>query len=114
MEQSSALADRAQRAASFLRALSNEKRLRILCRLSRREYSVGELGRTLGIRLSTLSQHLMILREHDLVEARRDGKTIYYRMTSREREVVLGLLDALIHCPKDSTPFRKESRKTGS
>ena len=48
----------------------------ILCQLIEGERSVGELAAFLGIRDSTVSQHLALLRRDGLVEARRDGQTI--------------------------------------
>ncbi len=65
-------------AASFLKALSHEGRLMILCHLSSGEKSVTELERLLSSRQAAVSQQLARLRLEGLVNSRRDGKAIYY------------------------------------
>ena len=72
----------ADAASELLKALANRHRLLILCQLIDGERSVGELAAFLGVRDSTVSQHLAILRRDDLVEARRDGQTIWYSISS--------------------------------
>jgi DNA-binding transcriptional ArsR family regulator len=65
-------------AANFLKALSHEGRLMILCHLSSGEKSVTELEHLLDSRQAAVSQQLARLRLEGLVSCRRDGKTIYY------------------------------------
>lgn len=72
------MASRAAEAATFLKALSHEGRLMILCHLSSGEKSVTELERLLESRQAAVSQQLARLRLEGLVNCRRDGKTIYY------------------------------------
>lgn len=72
----------ADAASELLKALANRHRLLILCQLIDGERSVGELAAFLGIRDSTVSQHLAILRRDDLVGSRRDGQTIWYSISS--------------------------------
>ena len=69
-------------ASDLLKAMANRHRLLILCQLIDGERSVGELAAFLGVRDSTVSQHLAILRRDDLVDARRDGQTIWYSISS--------------------------------
>lgn len=66
--------------ANMLKALANESRLMIVDRLSRGECSVGDLRDLVGGDLSTVSKHLALLRAHGIVESRRDGTTVYYRL----------------------------------
>lgn len=73
-----AMLARATDAAAFLKALSHEGRLMILCHLSSGEKSVTELERLLASRQAAVSQQLARLRLEGLVSARRDGKAIYY------------------------------------
>lgn len=70
--------ERATAAASFLKALSHEGRLMILCHLSSGEKSVTELERLLDSRQAAVSQQLARLRLEGLVACRREGKAIYY------------------------------------
>jgi ArsR family transcriptional regulator len=64
------------------KTLAHPDRLMLLCQLAHRggEMSVGELEQTLDIHQPTRSQQLTVLREEGLVETRRDGKHIYYRV----------------------------------
>lgn len=73
-----AMAAQARSAAGFLKALSHEGRLMILCHLGSGERSVTELERLLDTRQAAVSQQLARLRLEGLVHARRDGKAIYY------------------------------------
>lgn len=65
-------------ASALLKALSNEKRLQIMCALSKGEKSVGELEIIIGLSQSALSQHLARLRRDGLVKTRREAQTIFY------------------------------------
>jgi len=70
----------ATQAAALLKALSNEKRLMILCRLGDRELQAGALCPLVGLSQSALSQHLALLREEGLVATRREGQSIFYHI----------------------------------
>lgn len=82
----------ARKASDFLKALSHENRLLLLCLLSERERSVGELEAILSMRQSAVSQQLARLRYDDLVKTRRDGKTIYYSLASEDVRQVISLI----------------------
>jgi DNA-binding transcriptional ArsR family regulator len=82
----------AKRASDFLKALAHESRLMILCILAEGEKSVSELEDLLNLRQPTVSQQLARLRTDGLVSARRDGKTIYYKLASAEARVVIGAI----------------------
>lgn len=91
----------AQQAARMLKALSNERRLMILCQLGDREISVGALQPLVGLSQSALSQHLALLREEGLVSARRDGQAIFYRIADPNAVRIIATL-AEIYCPPES------------
>ena len=84
------MANNAKRASAFLKALSHESRLMILCILAEGEQSVSDLEELLDLRQPTVSQQLARLRADGLVGTRRDGKTIYYNLASEEARVVIG------------------------
>jgi DNA-binding transcriptional ArsR family regulator len=86
------MAPRAHEASEFLKALAHESRLLILCDLLHGEKSVGELETLLARRQSSVSQQLARLRLEGLVAARRDGKTIYYRIASDKARSIIGAL----------------------
>ncbi len=71
----------AQRASNFLKAISHEGRLMILCHLASGEKSVTELEELLSARQAAVSQQLTRLRLEGLVTPRREGKAIYYSLT---------------------------------
>ncbi|SEI95415.1 transcriptional regulator, ArsR family [Cribrihabitans marinus] len=79
----------AQEASNFLKAISHEGRLMILCHLASGEKSVTELEELLSARQAAVSQQLSRLRLEGLVKPRRDGKAIYYSLTDdRPRQIM--------------------------
>ena len=68
--------------AELCKALANEHRLAILYTLSQGELCVGDLADKLGIPGHKVSQHLRILKERTLVQARKDGQAVYYSITN--------------------------------
>lgn len=92
----------AAEAAGLLKALANPDRLLILCHLADGEKNVTELQELLGLRQPTISQQLSRLRFEKLVEHRRSGKTIYYRLSSDEAGKVIELLYGLYCAPKSA------------
>jgi DNA-binding transcriptional ArsR family regulator len=66
--------------AEFFRVLGHPVRVRVLELLREREHSVGELQAALGIDSSATSQHLGALRKQGLLESRREGTSVYYRV----------------------------------
>lgn len=95
-EQMAAAADEA---SELLKSLANRHRLLILCQLTEGERSVGDLAAFLGLRDSTVSQHLSLLRRDGLVQARRDGQTIWYAIASTPARRVLETLFAIFCKP---------------
>ena len=82
----------ARDASEFLKALSHEARLVILCMLIEGEKSVGEIEQILKLRQPAVSQQLARLRADGLVETRREGKNIYYSLARSDvREVIEAL-----------------------
>ncbi len=71
---------KARKASDFLKAVAHENRLVILCLLAERERSVTELEGLLALSQATVSQQLARLRHEGLVEARREGRAVYYSL----------------------------------
>jgi DNA-binding transcriptional ArsR family regulator len=88
----SAMSAHASDAAAFLKALSHEGRLMLLCHLADGERSVTELEGLLGQRQAAVSQQLARLRLEGLVQTRREGKAIFYSIRDPK---VLDLMRAL-------------------
>ena len=92
--------ENAQRASNFLKAISHEGRLMILCHLATGEKSVTELEELLSARQAAVSQQLSRLRLEGLVTPRRDGKAIYYSLTDdRPRQIIEVVYD--LFCKQD-------------
>jgi ArsR family transcriptional regulator, virulence genes transcriptional regulator len=98
----------ADQASNLLKALSNRHRLLIICQLIDGEHSVGELAEFLGLRDSTVSQHLALLRKDGLVSARREAQTIHYSIASEPAREILKTLYQVYCAPKT-----KSMRGTG-
>jgi DNA-binding transcriptional ArsR family regulator len=79
-------------ACRLMKVLANPDRLLLLCQLSQGEKRVGELEELLGIVQPTLSQQLTVLRDEELVSTRREGKNIYYQLTSPRALAVMQVL----------------------
>lgn len=71
--------------ADLCKLFGNASRILILWSLSERERPVSEIAEEVGTSLQNISQHLSLLKEHNIVAARRDGQTIYYRIAENER-----------------------------
>ena len=100
-----AMRNSADEASALLKAMSNRHRLLVLCRLLDGEKSVGQLAQFLGIRDSTASQHLALLRRDRIITSRRDGQTIWYRISS---DPVLSVMQALYdtYCANSRSSLR--------
>jgi DNA-binding transcriptional ArsR family regulator len=73
--------DERQRFAAVGRALADPKRLCVLESLAEGELSVGDLSTRVRCQVPNMSQHLAVLRSAGLVSTRRDGSTVYYRLS---------------------------------
>ena len=78
-----------------LKLLADPSRVRIVLLLEREELSVAELQDVLGMGQSTISTHLSQLKQAGIVEDRRTGKNILYRLKSGEKGLEEQLLPVL-------------------
>jgi ArsR family transcriptional regulator len=68
--------------AELCRALANEHRQAILHAICNDEKCVGDLAAEIGISVHNVSQHLRVLKERRLVSSRKEGQSVYYRVTN--------------------------------
>ncbi|WP_093971963.1 ArsR/SmtB family transcription factor [Boseongicola aestuarii] len=95
------MAKNAMNASNFLKAISHEGRLMILCHLASGEKSVTELEDLLSARQAAVSQQLSRLRLEGLVTPRREGKIIFYRLTDdRPKQIMEVVYD--LFCRSDA------------
>ena len=100
-------------ACTFLKAISHEGRLMILCHLVTGEKSVTELEDLLSARQAAVSQQLSRLRLEGLVTPRREGKVIYYSLTDDRATQILDVVYELF-CKdetEDGGPERRARRR---
>jgi ArsR family transcriptional regulator len=105
-----ALERKAAVVADVLRAIGNERRLMILCKLVEwGEAKVGSLAEAVGLSQSALSQHLAKMREEGIVTFRRDAQTLWYRIADPRIEQLFAVLHALFCGPNAKT--KKKGRR---
>ncbi len=75
---------------SVTNALSDGNRLRLFLSLSQQELCVCSLVDLIGLADSTVSKHMSILKEAGLVESRKCGRWVYYRMANRSESPLIG------------------------
>ena len=74
---------------STLRALSDLTRRQILTMLKQGERTAGEIAEQFDVTFASISRHLSILKEADLIRDRREGKFIYYQLNVSVLEEIL-------------------------
>lgn len=72
--------EKATEAANFLKGLASPHRLLILCHLAAGEKSVGALIEATKLPQTSMSQHLLKLKQEEIVTFRREHRTLYYRI----------------------------------
>lgn len=70
--------------AELCKAMANEHRQAILHTICNREMCVSDLAAQIGIAVHNVSQHLRVLKEQRLVASRKEGQTVYYRVTNQK------------------------------
>lgn len=83
---------KARAASSLLKALSHESRLLMLCMLCQGEKTVTEIEQFLGIQQAVVSQQLARLRSEKIVQTRREGRQIYYRIADPQLAELISVL----------------------
>src|SRR5579862_1337185 len=96
--------------ALFYAALSDETRLRLLSLIKNGEVCVCHLQSVLSTNQPKISRHLAYLRKAGLVEARRDGKWMHYRLKKIEGDLGKILLQTLTHL-EIQAQIKKDSQR---
>jgi ArsR family transcriptional regulator len=68
--------------ASMCKVFSNPKRLEVINTLREGEMGVGELSKRLSVSIGNLSQHLIMMKERGILDIRKEGNHVYYRLTN--------------------------------
>ena len=86
-------------AESLLKAMANQARVMILCEVMNGERTVTELHLALGTSMSSISQHLAVLRDERIVTTRRESQHVYYSLANTAAEKMLGALHEIYCAP---------------
>lgn len=81
-----------EQAARALKAMSHPLRLKILCVLGAGEASVQDIVEAVGTSQSNISQHLAILRDKDVLHARKDANRVFYRVSDPRTLRLIGMM----------------------
>ena len=81
-----------------LRALADPTRLRILALLGGGEVCVCHIHEALHVPQPTASRHLAYLRRAGLVDTRREGMWVYYRLNQLRNDVLRTVVNTVTHC----------------
>ena len=69
-----------QQASEAMQAIAHPLRLKILCLVGNQEFSVLEIVDAVGTTQSNISQHLAVLRDHGILQSRKEANKVYYRI----------------------------------
>jgi ArsR family transcriptional regulator len=96
---------------SMAKALSDPSRVRILVALGERELCVCELCDSLAMTQSTLSTHLRVIREAELVSARKEGKWMYYKIAEKAEGMLNQLFRSFSIALKNDPVLSRDAKK---
>ena len=82
--------------AEICKVLTDPKRLMLIDAMRPGERSVGELACAVGLTLANVSQHLAVLRHAGLVETRRAGTSIHYRLSEPELVAACDIIERIV------------------
>jgi ArsR family transcriptional regulator len=96
---------------SVFAALADPTRLRILSLLADEEICVCHIHASLDVPQPTASRHLAYLRNAGLVEARREGVWMHYRLARIENPVIASVVKAALHALTHTTIAAKDEKR---
>ncbi|MGA8044615.1 MAG: metalloregulator ArsR/SmtB family transcription factor [Terracidiphilus sp.] len=97
--------------ARLFAALADTTRLRLLNLIAGREVCVCYLVEVLRLSQPKISRHLAYLRRAGVVEARREGKWMHYRLSEPENAEAAGILAAVLEALRREKPMQADEAK---
>ena len=94
--------------SKYFKAFGEPSRLRILELLSSKELTVNEIVKAIGLSQPTVSRHLAVLREAEMVIDRRDGQKVYY---SLNKQAVGNCCEGFCNCLEIRVIDRRKKKK---
>lgn len=99
--------------ADFCKFMANPKRIEMLFLLGEKELCVDEIASKMKIRVPNVSQHLAVMRERGVVEVRREGTKMYYRLTNpKTLQACLIMREAMVEQMQKQSEMLKEVENT--
>jgi DNA-binding transcriptional ArsR family regulator len=95
----------ASQQAHLCSVFGNAKRILILWVLGKEELSVGEIAENINTSLQNTSQHLRLMKDRDIVQSRRVGQTVYYRIAEND---LMKRCSTLLNLPFSETGLKRE------
>lgn len=87
-------------AADLLKVMAHPERLMVLCQLTQGEVGVGALQQGSNLSQSAFSQHLTVLRKHQLIEARKESQQVFYSLADPRVEALIQSLHSVFCAPE--------------
>ncbi|WGY45125.1 metalloregulator ArsR/SmtB family transcription factor [Vibrio sp. ABG19] len=82
----------ASEVSELLRIMAHPERLMVLCQLTQGEIGVGQLQKNSSLSQSAFSQHLTLLRTHQLIKARKESQQVFYSLADGRVAQLIGSL----------------------
>ena len=97
---------------AVIKALADENRLRVLAALGLEELCVCQIVELLGLAPSTVSKHMAVLKQARLVDSRKQGRWMFYRLAEDDAPVEAKEIAALVcRLLADDVQRRKDARR---
>jgi len=93
------------------KALADKNRVRILMALAPKELCVCQIVELLGLAPSTVSKHMAILKQARLVEGRKEGRWMFYRLAEEDASVEAKELTTLVSRLLANDPSSRDDTK---
>ncbi|EGA70630.1 transcriptional regulator ArsR family protein [Vibrio sinaloensis DSM 21326] len=87
-------------AADLLKVMAHPERLMVLCQLTQGEVGVGALQQGSNLSQSAFSQHLTVLRKHQLIQARKESQQVFYSLADPRVEALIQSLHSVFCAPE--------------
>lgn len=85
----------------FLKVISEENRLKIICFLQPGEQCVCKIWQFLELPQNLISHHLKVLKDFDLLASRKEGLNVYYSINDKELSKYKGILNQILNTKGD-------------
>lgn len=96
--------------SNIFKAISEPSRIRILKMLQVKPMCVCEISEVVGLKSSTISEHLSILKENELVTSEKKGKIVFYKLNFYPKNTSITAINSIIACSLDDDEIIKKDR----